>query len=250
MFGDSIKKSIKRSRKSSGDKEEIILHDDYDKESDQSSTSNNKTTKMQDQDKSTDSRKNSSTFEMNQKQGKCGACNPAMELDETDLTMIGDGGPFQRSISISNPEAVDLDELVKKLRERFQKKVRKCEVRIKFYSGCESLMTLALLSLQVLQMAIQPLRDVWLSNETLVILQNILIAITALLAGLQLKMKFNDRADRYRKGVKIYHHLLKITSYYSIMAESGGRPDYENSIRLWQEALNKELVSLESDNDS
>ncbi|XP_039270263.2 uncharacterized protein LOC120344977 [Styela clava] len=151
---------------------------------------------------------------------------------------------LHHSITITNPESVDHDELVRKMRERFKKKVRKWEYRINLYANIASLMTFALLTLQVLQMAIQPFRGIWISNKNLIVMQNILVAFTALIAGFQLKMKYNEKADKYRRGVKIYYHLLRMTSYYTIMNESGGKTDYENTIEFWKEALKKEIESV------
>lgn len=222
-FRDSIRKSIKRL--SGANNQQTIFHDSN-ADSEQGSSS-----------LETRTQKNTNK---NSKQ-KNGIDNPAVNLEEND-----EKEELEYVISIMNPEAVNTVDLVNRLRKRFRKKVRKREVQIQFYSSCDSLMTLALLLLQVLQMSVQPLRDVLLSNGDLIIIQNVLVAITALLAGIQLKMKFNEKADRCRKEVRVYYHLLRMTSYYTMMSESGGTPGNENTINLWQQAMKKELESLKS----
>ncbi|XP_039274228.2 uncharacterized protein LOC120348167 [Styela clava] len=151
---------------------------------------------------------------------------------------------LHRMIKITNPDDMDHDELMKRLRVRFKKKTAKWEGKIIFYSRCAFMMTFALLLLQVLQMLIQPLRGEWISDRVVTILQNVLIALTALVAGLQLKLKMSEKADKYRKGVKIYYHLMRMTSYYIMMTESGGRPEYKNTISFWKDALKKEMESI------
>lgn len=159
-----------------------------------------------------------------------------------------DSGKTKKSlyhaITITNPESINHDDLIAKLRERFKKKVRKWEYRINLYTNMATSMTFGLLLLQVVQMALQPLRGLWISNTNIIVIQTVLISLTALIAGVQLKMKFNEKADKYRRGVKIYYHMLRLTSYYDIMSQSGGKAEYENLIEFWKKALKEELSSI------
>lgn len=66
----------------------------------------------------------------------------------------------------------------------------------------------------------------------------LITAVTALIAGLQLKLKLSEKAERYRKGAKIYGRLLRISSYYLMMVESGGKVD--DVTGLWRDAMRKE----------
>ncbi|XP_077976393.1 uncharacterized protein LOC120340790 isoform X2 [Styela clava] len=67
---------------------------------------------------------------------------------------------------------------------------------------------------------------------------SLLTALTALIAGLQLKLKMSDKAERYRRGAKVYGRLLRISTYYIMMIESGGK--IEDVTGLWREAMKKE----------
>ena len=65
-----------------------------------------------------------------------------------------------------------------------------------------------------------------------------LSAITAALAGLQLKLKLTEKAEKYRRGAKVYGRLHRLSTYYLMLAENGGK--VEDVTGLWRNAMKKE----------
>nr|XP_039270261.1 uncharacterized protein LOC120344976 isoform X1 [Styela clava] len=163
---------------------------------------------------------------------------------EDELKDLHKYGPLHHIVDITNPEEIDYVHLIMKLRKRFEKKVKKWELRAKLYYSTGPVISFTILLLQITQLILQPFRGDSISNETLIILQNVFTGITGVIAGLQLYLKFNEKAEKYRKGVKIYHQLLRMTSYYIIISESGGKPDYETVIEFWKDALEREIDAI------
>lgn len=197
----------------------------------------------------------------------------------------GDIEIFNKAIHITNLEKVDHATLLRKMHDRFKKKVTKWEELAHSYSRYAFAMNFTILVLQVLQMILQQTASAWMMSERSILtnkpkpkqsfLQNIgihkrselkteevargyftdflevffsphllqtihslLTALTALIAGLQLKLKMSDKAERYRRGAKVYGRLLRISTYYIMMVESGGK--IEDVTGLWREAMRKE----------
>lgn len=124
------------------------------------------------------------------------------------------------AVDISNPRQTDYIEIVNKLQEQLKKKIKKWEYRGKFYSNAASLMIFIILLLQIIQLSLQPLRDKWISNKSLIITQIVLIALTAMVAALQLILNYMDKANKYTMGLKIYHEILNLMSCGFITAKS------------------------------
>ena len=66
----------------------------------------------------------------------------------------------------------------------------------------------------------------------------VLAAFTAALAGLQMKLKLTEKAEKYRRGAKVYARLHRLSTYYLMLAENGGK--VEDVTGLWRDALKKE----------
>ena len=60
-------------------------------------------------------------------------------------------------------------------------------------------------------------------------------ALTAIIITVQLKLKLTAKAEKYRKGLKAYAELSRVSYYYTMMIESGGEID--DVISLWREAM-------------
>ncbi|XP_039265086.2 uncharacterized protein LOC120340790 isoform X3 [Styela clava] len=151
----------------------------------------------------------------------------------------GDIEIFNKAIHITNLEKVDHATLLHKMHDRFKKKVNKWEQLAYTYSRYAFAMNFTILLLQVLQMILQQTASAWMVSErTILTTHSLLTALTALIAGLQLKLKMSDKAERYRRGAKVYGRLLRISTYYIMMIESGGK--IEDVTGLWREAMKKE----------
>lgn len=72
--------------------------------------------------------------------------------------------------------------------------------------------------------------------------QLMLASSTAIVAGLQLKLKLNEKSEKYRRGAKVYGRLLRMSSYYLMIAKSGGK--IEDVTSLWREAMQKESRTI------
>jgi len=68
--------------------------------------------------------------------------------------------------------------------------------------------------------------------------QGILVAFTALIIGLQAKLKLSQKSERYRRGAKVYSKLRRTTTYYLMLLENGGKVD--DITVLWRDAMEKE----------
>ena len=74
--------------------------------------------------------------------------------------------------------------------------------------------------------------------STLQAVRCVLAALTAILAGLQMKLKLTEKAEKYRRGAKVYARLHRLSTYYLMLAENGGK--VEDVTGLWREAMKKE----------
>uniref|UniRef100_H2YRB8 Uncharacterized protein n=1 Tax=Ciona savignyi TaxID=51511 RepID=H2YRB8_CIOSA len=93
--------------------------------------------------------------------------------------------------------------------------------------------------MQMCQMVINQFADIFeVTTKHTKAIQCILAALTALVAGLQMKLKLAEKAERYRRGAKAYGRLLRISTYYLMLLENGGKLD--DATDLWREAMRKE----------
>ena len=73
-------------------------------------------------------------------------------------------------------------------------------------------------------------------------IQYVMAATTAIIAGLQMKLKMYEKCEKYRRGAKIYARLKRATTYCLLLIENGGR--IEDVSVLWKEAMSKEAKSI------
>ena len=66
----------------------------------------------------------------------------------------------------------------------------------------------------------------------------VLSALTAVLAGFQMKLKLTEKSEKYRRGAKVYARLHRLSTYYLMLAENGGK--VEDVTGLWRDAMKKE----------
>ena len=76
------------------------------------------------------------------------------------------------------------------------------------------------------------------NTATLQAMRCCLAAFTAVLAGLQMKLKLTEKAEKYRRGAKVYARLHRLSTYYLMLAENGGK--VEDVTGLWREAMKRE----------
>lgn len=76
------------------------------------------------------------------------------------------------------------------------------------------------------------------SVSSLRALRCVLSAFTAVLAGFQMKLKLTEKSEKYRRGAKVYARLHRLSTYYLMLAENGGK--VEDVTGLWRDAMKKE----------
>ena len=53
-----------------------------------------------------------------------------------------------------------------------------------------------------------------------------------------MKLKLTEKAEKYRRGAKVYARLHRLSTYYLMLAENGGK--VEDVTGLWRDAMKKE----------
>nr|XP_002127915.1 uncharacterized protein LOC100179921 isoform X1 [Ciona intestinalis] len=188
-------------------------------------------------------------------------------LDDND-EIGGDIERFTNSIQIADVNKIDHAGLIKEMHDRFKKKSQKWEREAVSYTRWSFGINFFILMMQMCQMLIHQLAEIFdITSKRAQVRQSIvprfgfyrrlalqdsrynvtywtqaaqclIAALTALIAGLQMKLKLTEKAERYRRGAKAYGRLLRLSTYYLMLLENGGK--LEDVTDLWREAMRKE----------
>nr|XP_002127895.1 uncharacterized protein LOC100179921 isoform X2 [Ciona intestinalis] len=159
-------------------------------------------------------------------------------LDDND-EIGGDIERFTNSIQIADVNKIDHAGLIKEMHDRFKKKSQKWEREAVSYTRWSFGINFFILMMQMCQMLIHQLAEIFdITSKRAQAAQCLIAALTALIAGLQMKLKLTEKAERYRRGAKAYGRLLRLSTYYLMLLENGGK--LEDVTDLWREAMRKE----------
>ncbi|CAK8686221.1 unnamed protein product [Clavelina lepadiformis] len=183
---------------------------------------------------------------------------------------------FTKTIQINNIDKIDHAALIKRMHDRFEKKAVKWEYQAAWYARCSFGLNFSILLMQMIQMMFDQLTDLFgikshranapetygklglpriglyrdldkpsqsfNLNSSIQAMRCLMVALTGLVAGLQMKLKLTEKSEKYRRGAKVYGRLRRISTYYLMLFETGGI--IQDVTGLWREAMAKEGSSI------
>ncbi|XP_076813044.1 uncharacterized protein LOC143459684 isoform X2 [Clavelina lepadiformis] len=150
---------------------------------------------------------------------------------------------FTKTIQINNIDKIDHAALIKRMHDRFEKKAVKWEYQAAWYARCSFGLNFSILLMQMIQMMFDQLTDLFgIKSHRANAMRCLMVALTGLVAGLQMKLKLTEKSEKYRRGAKVYGRLRRISTYYLMLFETGGI--IQDVTGLWREAMAKEGSSI------
>jgi len=173
--------------------------------------------------------------------------NPMMEEEHRHHG----GGPdpsydfesVQNSAQLANFSQIDQAGLIRSMHKRFLIKAATWESLAFMYSRLSFGMHFIILVIQVLHILSQHFAEMYKFEQNKVhTVQFCCSALTAVIAGLQMKLKMHEKCEKYRRGAKMYARLKRATTYCLLLIDNGGK--IEDVSTLWKEAMSKEAKSI------
>jgi len=161
----------------------------------------------------------------------------------TDGEPTNDLNSFQDSIQIADFSQIDQAGLIRAMHERFIVKAAMWEAFASMYSKLSFFMHFTVLLIQVFHILSQQLAEMYrLPPNQIQTIQYVLAASTAIIAGLQMKLKMYEKCEKYRRGAKVYARLKRATTYCLLLIDHGGK--IEDVSVLWKQAMSKEASAI------